>query len=80
MLLINQDRDAAVEFNQAKDIIQPLAMYSGDIFMGVNLICKRTLLGTFDTMKEAAIEKDSIMKSGREFYAVGGYSDWSEGM
>jgi hypothetical protein len=53
-------------------------MFADKKYMGVNLVFRNVLLGTFYNIKEAMTERNSIMNYQHEIYVVSGYSAWDE--
>jgi len=87
MLIFNQDMDAQYSFNPKSDrLYTELRYVYGDnddlIFIGVNLMLKGEILGTFDTMQEAFNEISAISNCPNEIYAISGctllWEDWKE--
>jgi len=78
MLLISQDRDQAVEFIPGGETIRPEIVGHNSRFMGVNLVYKGILLGTFDSLPEALREMKAIQEWELDYYIVSGYSEWHE--
>lgn len=77
MIIFNQDRDAMIIYSQT-DEIEVEIKYFNDVFMGVNLNLNGVLLGTFDSLLEAANEKAQIEAFAYPYYIVSGFSAWDE--
>jgi len=78
MLLINQDRDVAMMFNDREQAITAHLVYIKGEFIAVNLMLDDVLLGTFDSLEEALIERGNIMECPYHIWYVSGYSEWEE--
>jgi len=71
MLIVNQDRDKAIEYSGELAVLP--VVHNGRCW-GANLIMGVTLLGTFDTQDEGLEEVDEIQSYQGDVYYVSGYS------
>lgn len=74
-ILITQDHDNAILYNSDDTLITAPAVSGGKI-IGINLMYKNHLLGTFDSCNEAIEEINNIANSSNHVYCISGYSDY----
>lgn len=71
--IVTQDRDKVHRLNDG-EYLYTTAIIHSDTIMGINLMMSDGLLGTFDSIEEAAEEINRIFDSNDEIIFVGGYS------
>lgn len=74
-ILLTQNRDEAILYNHEDPLIT-IPVKSGGIIMGINLMYKNHMIGTFYSCNEAIEEIDNILNSNNYVYCVSGYSDY----
>lgn len=76
LIVFNQDRDSALTFGLDQELYAMPAVGDDGKLNGINLMCDKTLLGTFDTVLEAADEITRILEARskeEKRYCVSGY-------
>lgn len=75
MIIINQDRDARISL-QKKEDIKGQVIIKDNTYIGINLVYKDKILGTFDTFEEFITELININNCTYRYYVVNGFSDY----
>jgi len=76
MIIVNKDRDKAIEFSGKESNLYSQAKWHNGICLGINLYYKNFMLGTFDTVKECMEEISKIMSCTDDFYYISGFSNY----
>lgn len=74
-IIVNQDQDNAIRFNPEMTLVT-VPMLIDNKIMGINLMCDKWLLGSFDTPLEAVQVISAIINCKEKVYVVPGFSDY----
>lgn len=80
MLIVNQDFEVskAIEFNPQADSLYTVPVAHKGVILGINIYCRKTMLGTFDNLDETVEEINNILSCPHHVYVISGYSVWHE--
>ncbi|MES1923311.1 hypothetical protein MHBO_004866 [Bonamia ostreae] len=76
--LITQDHDAVIHYDKAHDALYTLPQITDGVYMGINLYCSSSFLGTFDSVQEAVMEIDKIQQCTELHYFINDFKDWED--